>query len=177
MPPYRSDQVRPYGVTPPPNPAKPKRKGGLWLAIAAFLGLCVVGGILAGTFAAIGKGGPGQVPSSAWAEPAPTVTVTKTVVATAPAVKQPANTKAKVTAAVPTTVGDGTWEVGAEVQPGTYTVTSDGYCYWARLKNFDGELDSIITNGNLDPGARGRVTVRKSDKGIELAGGCTWKRK
>lgn len=70
----------------------------------------------------------------------------------------------------------GTWEVPGEVKPGTYTTTAEGPCYWARLKNFDGELSSILANGNLDPDQRGRLTVKKTDKGLELTGDCVWVR-
>jgi hypothetical protein len=75
--------------------------------------------------------------------------------------------------------GDGVWEIGTEVEPGTYTTTApeDSLgCYWARLSGFSGEFDDIIANGNLDAGARGRVEVSDSDTGIEFSGTCTWTR-
>lgn len=73
--------------------------------------------------------------------------------------------------------GDGTWAVVGEIKPGTYVTTArEGGCYWARVKDFDGSLDSIIANGNLDQGAHGRVTVKKTDKGVEFTGGCVWTR-
>lgn len=71
----------------------------------------------------------------------------------------------------------GTWEVGTEVKPGTYTTTATDHCYWARLKDFDGDLDAIIANGNLKDGERGRITVKKTDKGLELTGDCVWTRR
>lgn len=71
----------------------------------------------------------------------------------------------------------GTWQVGTEVKPGTYTTTAkDSPCYWARLKGFDGELTSIIANGNLDDQQHGRLTVKATDKGLELSGDCVWVR-
>lgn len=73
----------------------------------------------------------------------------------------------------------GTLEVGKEVKPGTYSTTAaeDSFgCYWARLRNFDGGVESIIANGNLGPGQKGRFTVKKSDKGLELTGDCVWKK-
>jgi hypothetical protein len=79
-------------------------------------------------------------------------------------------------AAKPKGLTEGTWEVPGEVKPGTYTTTADGSCYWARLAAFDGELGSILSNGNLNPGQRGRLTVKASDKGVELRGDCTWTR-
>jgi hypothetical protein len=74
----------------------------------------------------------------------------------------------------PGTVDSGTWKVGAEVKPGTYLATAETHCYWARLRNFDGELTSIIANGNLEPGQRGRLTVKSTDKGLEVNGDCLW---
>lgn len=71
---------------------------------------------------------------------------------------------------------EGTWQVGAEAKPGTYTTTADDHCYWARISNFDGDLNSIIANDNLAPGSRGRITVKKTDKGLELKGSCVWVR-
>lgn len=78
----------------------------------------------------------------------------------------------------PDSFGAGTWEVGAEIPAGTYvTVAPDGrfaHCYWARLSGFSGGFDEIIANDNLDPGARGRVTIDSGDVGIEFTGGCRW---
>lgn len=72
---------------------------------------------------------------------------------------------------------DGTFAVGSDIAAGTYvTRGSDNGCYWARLKNFDGDLDSIIANHLLDAHARGRMVVKKTDKGVELTGGCVWTR-
>lgn len=95
----------------------------------------------------------------------PTTAPTTAVKAPPPAVKAAA------------TVGAGVWVVPGEVKPGTYTTTGEGFnCYWARLKDVDGELDSIIANGNLGDGERGRIKVKASDRGLELNGDCTWTR-
>lgn len=75
------------------------------------------------------------------------------------------------------TITDGTYEVGTEVKPGTYTTDADkggSGCYWARLKDFDGGVNSIQDNGNLAPGAHGRINIKSTDKGVELTGGCVW---
>ena len=75
--------------------------------------------------------------------------------------------------------GEGTYAVGEDIKAGTYktVVPADAVnCYWARLKNFDGVFGSISDNGNLSPGGRGRVVVKKSDAGVEFAGQCVWKR-
>lgn len=75
-------------------------------------------------------------------------------------------------------VGSGVWRVPEEVKPGVYAanVPADGSCYWARLRGFDGELSSILANDNLRAGTRGRLTIKKSDKGVEFTGDCTWQK-
>jgi hypothetical protein len=145
--------------------APPKRKRRLWpwLLAAAVALLCGIGGL------AVAAGNAAK-PVTAKAVDIAAAASSR---ATAPAAKTPAKAPAKAEAV---TVGAGSWEVGSEVKPGTYTTTAQDYCYWARLKGFDGDLDSIIANGNLDAGQRGRITVKAGDKGLELTGDCTWKR-
>lgn len=97
--------------------------------------------------------------------------------ASAPSPKAPnLNPAPATTAKAEPGVGEGSWEVGTDVKAGTYTTTvpADERCYWARLKNFDGELGSIIANDNLAAGARGRLVVKPTDKGLELTGPCRW---
>lgn len=152
------------GYYPPRRPVQPKPKRHVWpWIVGAALGLCVLGTIVS----AVGGRDDGKAAGPVTlAAPATSAAPTK---AKPPAEAQPAKPK-------PVTVGAGSWEVGTEVKPGTYTATAQDHCYWARLKAFDGDLNSIITNGNLDAGDRGRITVKKSDKGLELSGDCTWKR-
>jgi hypothetical protein len=68
--------------------------------------------------------------------------------------------------------GDGQFEVGKDIQPGTYRarVTSSS-CYWERLRGFDGTFDEIIANGNeYDPTV---VTIPANDKRVLwLAASC-----
>ncbi|MFD7028102.1 hypothetical protein ACFWAR_08735 [Streptomyces sp. NPDC059917] len=47
--------------------------------------------------------------------------------------------------------GDGTVQVGKDAQPGTYRTTGNAAsrCYWERLKDTKGEMDSIIANDNV----------------------------
>jgi hypothetical protein len=68
---------------------------------------------------------------------------------------------------------DGTWLVGTDIKPGTYRGSSDGDCYWARLKNTSGDLEGILANGN---GANQVVTVKKTDKAFESARCAPWTR-
>lgn len=75
--------------------------------------------------------------------------------------------------------GDGTFAVGSQVKPGTYraVVPGDSFgCYWARLKAADGSIDSIIANGNGDPGQQMIVTVKAADKWFETKGCGSWSR-
>jgi hypothetical protein len=79
----------------------------------------------------------------------------------------------------PKVVGDGVWKVGLEVEVGTYTTTAPDTtpgCYWARLKAFDGEPTSIIRNGLVSQGGKGRFTINKNDVGVQFSGECIWKK-
>jgi hypothetical protein len=69
--------------------------------------------------------------------------------------------------------GDGTFEVGKDIQPGTYRTRSgsDG-CYYERLKGFDGTFEEIISNNNTDDPAV--VTIAASDKGFHSQNCGTW---
>jgi hypothetical protein len=160
MPPRRTvSRVTDNPSFPPGHYRKRRRPVWFW-AITAFLILCVAGVVVAALHPGAGK--PTADPT----------TVTTSVPAAA------GTTPAKVTAKpTPATYADGTWKVGTEIKAGTYTTTAGDFgCYWARLKNFDGDFSSIITNGNLDSGAHGRLTVKSTDKGLELSGGCQWRR-
>jgi hypothetical protein len=72
-------------------------------------------------------------------------------------------------------VSAGTYEVGDQIQPGTYSTGGGSFCYWARLKAADGELDSIIANSIVQ--GPGTMTIKSSDKYVELSGDCTWTKK
>jgi hypothetical protein len=69
--------------------------------------------------------------------------------------------------------GDGTFQVGKDIQPGTYRTRSgsDG-CYYARLKGFSGSFDDIIANNNTDGPAV--ITIAASDKGFQSQNCGTW---
>lgn len=69
--------------------------------------------------------------------------------------------------------GNGTHEVGSDIRPGTYrTRQSSEGCYWARLKDFDGELESIAANDNTN--APAVVTILATDVGFESTRCDTW---
>jgi hypothetical protein len=62
----------------------------------------------------------------------------------------------------PGTVTDtGTLLVGPDITPGTYRGV--GCRYWERMKNADGELESILANGNVESGEHLTVTILKTD--------------
>ncbi len=66
----------------------------------------------------------------------------------------------------------GTLMVGKDIHPGTWRGTATGSCYWARLSGFSGEFDDILANDNVKSGAKFTITVKSSDKGLELQSDC-----
>jgi len=66
----------------------------------------------------------------------------------------------------------GVLAVGKDIHPGTWRGTAVDHCYWARLSGFSGEFGDIIANDNVDPGSKFTITVRASDKGLQLESGC-----
>ncbi|MET7691942.1 hypothetical protein ABZT06_28845 [Streptomyces sp. NPDC005483] len=60
--------------------------------------------------------------------------------------------------------GDGDFQVGSDIKPGTYRTTgnSDGMCYWERAKDASGETDSLLANDNVT--GTSYVTVKATDK-------------
>ena len=68
---------------------------------------------------------------------------------------------------------DGTYEVGNEIQPGTYrTREASSGCYYSRLSGFGNDLGDIITNDNID--APAIVTIEATDKGFTSKRCGTW---
>lgn len=71
--------------------------------------------------------------------------------------------------------GDGTYQVGTDIQPGTYrTREGSPNCYYERLKDFTGGLNSIIANGNTNNPTI--VTIAPSDAGFQSQNCGTWKK-
>ncbi len=69
------------------------------------------------------------------------------------------------------TFGDGMFEVGKDIQPGTYrTRVSSIGCYYARLKAFD--TNAIISNDNTD--APAVITILATDKAFQSQNCGTW---
>lgn len=132
----------------------------------------------------IGAAGSGaSTTATTAASPAPTVTVTQT----ADAPEQPAATvtvtqtsdAAAVPAADETSAasesfpGDGTYEVGVDIQPGKYSsdTPTSGNCYWARLSS-DDPFDGILANNNSS--GKSVVIVKKGDKYFQTSGCSDW---
>jgi hypothetical protein len=145
-----------------PTPAPKKRRAPLVLVILAAIAAaaCCVGGLTLHAITTDTQARDGLAP----------IVVPSTIAAP--------STPAAAKATAERSWKDGTWAVGSDIKPGTYvTSRNTGLgCYWARLRNFDGELNSIIANGDLATGANGRFTVKRTDKGVELSGGCVWVR-
>jgi hypothetical protein len=70
--------------------------------------------------------------------------------------------------------GDGDFQVGTDVKPGTYRTTgnTDDMCYWERAKDASGELDSLIANDNVS--GTSYVTILASDKLFKSSGCKDW---
>ena len=71
--------------------------------------------------------------------------------------------------------GDGTFQVGKHIAPGTYRANGapSDLCYWARLSNFSQSgISGIIANGNSPT----IVEIRPSDTGFTSSGCGEWTR-
>lgn len=155
----------------PPQPANKRSSKALGLSIVfALIALCCLGGVIIAVIGADkdesrGFSGPPrieEVEGEATASPVP-----------APKPKsKPA----------PVALEAGTYEVGSRTSADAETIKAgkwriatpeDGLnCYWATLRNLDGELTSIRSNGNVPPGSSATVNVKASDAGLELLGDC-----
>ncbi len=70
------------------------------------------------------------------------------------------------------TFGDGTWEVGTEVRPGTYRAIAEGDCTWVRLGDAAGGLETVVGSA-VGSGSR-LVTVGRKDVAIRSSGCGRW---
>lgn len=66
---------------------------------------------------------------------------------------------------------DGIYLVGENIAPGTYRNGNEDGCYWARLRDTKGDLDSIIANG---VGPNQVITIAKTDRAIQVRGCGGW---
>jgi hypothetical protein len=137
-----------------------------------------VGGLVLGIILGASGGGsddpkPAANTAAAAATPAPTVTVTAPAAAAAPAptvtvtAAAPAPAPAAEPAGAKTTVGNGQWLVGSDVEPGTYKspATDGGLCY---ADTNDGEGN--INQQEVTPEGPTVITVSKKDKVFKVNG-------
>lgn len=72
----------------------------------------------------------------------------------------------------PETIDPGVYLVGRDIQPGRYRGEAGedilGSCYWARLQNVSGDLNSIIANDN----ATGQYFVQVAETDFALSTAC-----
>lgn len=171
---------------PPPPPKRPRTNVVILGSAAAVVAAIVIAA------AAVARND-----SASKAEPAPTVTVTRTAEMTdqevidkameilddaesdvdagiEPDVTIPAVEETEEEPAGPlTSIDQGTYLVGEDVKAGSYKTSgpTTSMCYWSRNKDDSGELKSIIANELLQ--GPGRVTLSKGE--IFETNGCeTW---
>jgi len=63
--------------------------------------------------------------------------------------------------------GEGIYMVGADIAPGTYRAAASVGCYYAVLRDLQGNLGSIIANGNVDGPVV--IEVPSNAKGVEVS--------
>ena len=70
--------------------------------------------------------------------------------------------------------GDGDFQVGSDVKPGTYRTSgnTDDMCYWERAKDASGEIDSLLANDNVS--GTSYVTILATDKLFKSSGCKDW---
>ncbi|MFF1652582.1 hypothetical protein [Streptomyces sp. NPDC058255] len=70
--------------------------------------------------------------------------------------------------------GDGDFQVGTDIKPGTYRTTgnTDDMCYWERAKDASGEVGSLIANDNVS--GTSYVTIKAGDKLFKSSGCEDW---
>ena len=68
-------------------------------------------------------------------------------------------------------IGDGTWLVGAELAPGTWTATGGSTCLWERLSGFRGQPEDVIASDSTRT-----VTITSTDLGFRSRRCGTWTR-
>ncbi len=108
---------------------------------------------------------------SATSGPAPATTVTATTTATTTATATVTKTAAPPLPKA-AMAGDGTYEVGVDVKPGTYVAApaDSGNCYWERSKG--GGFSGIIENDNTS--GQALVTIKATDKLFTSSGCSDW---
>lgn len=169
-PQWQPPSGQPQWAPPPATPEPPKQRPSFWRSkkgAAVLLG----GGLLTAFVLDAANNSPAPAPSYGAAPPSWSMPVVRPSLPTITASARPAGPL--------TSFGPGTYEIGTgpdQIAPGKYKTAGPaagdfgGSCYWARLKNTDGELASIIANGNAQGPTT--VTIGKNDAAFETR--CTW---
>jgi hypothetical protein len=142
--------------------SRPAPKRRRWLHVLAYPAVLIAGVVIG----SLGAGSPGTAAASSPTADKATVTVS------APAGS--ADARPAKPADPATSLGDGTYLVGDDIEPGGYTTQAGpgAGCYWARLRDTNGAFGSVITSGNVV--TRTTVAVERTDAAFEASGGCTW---
>jgi hypothetical protein len=75
-------------------------------------------------------------------------------------------------------ISSGTWLVGAQITSGTYQANASSGCYWERLRDFTGNLSSIIANNFVSGAGPQLVSIGAGDIGFTTNSSCgTWTRR
>lgn len=162
-------QQEPGTPVPPPVPP-PAQPGGITIAGRRFGVPWIIGGVVALLVLVCGCCG-----TIALATTLNKPTAQATATTGSHSTSAPAATHGPTATATPAYAhfGDGTFQVGKDIQPGTYrTRVGSSGCYYARLKGFGGTVDEIIANNNTD--APAVVTIAATDKGFQSQGCGTW---
>jgi hypothetical protein len=162
--PYQQYGQYGYGYPPPPKRKRPLRRA-LLIVVGVFAGLLAGLVVLVDlteshtttTFSQPPH--PQQAhPTLGWRAPAPL---------TPAAPPKPVGPQSAID-------GDGTYQVGIDIVPGTYRSAGGANCYWERESDLSGTLGGIIANS----AASGTqvVTILPSDAAFKTEGCGTWQR-
>ncbi len=173
QPPSGTTQYPPSQPLPPQSPAmqpapRPPKKHlkKRWIALAAIVLIVII--------SVIANGSHGSSPGASVTPTAQPTQATTQAATTATTQAQPTSQPTqKPTTPAPTfiTFGDGIFQVGKDIQPGTYrTRQGSTNCYYARLKSFD--TQAIISNNNTD--APAIITIQATDKAFQSQSCGTW---
>ena len=178
------EPVEPPMWTPPSSttaqpPVKPRTRVPVWAwVVIGVLALAVIGlgvGVTTNKTKAVPGPVTTQTATATVTTTPPTATVFRTQQVKVP-VPGPVKTVTKSVPQTYTTLSDGTYVVGTDIQPGIYKTAGPGStaitdsCYWAVLNSLN--TQDIADNGNIS----GPTTIQVNGKALELSGGCTWAR-
>lgn len=71
-----------------------------------------------------------------------------------------------------TTIAQGMWLVGSQINPGTYRADAKSGCYWERLRGFSGTISSVIANNFSSSAGSQLVSISSGDSGFDTDADC-----